>query len=223
MPRTRHPLGLPRSPPASLPPESRRFFARLRAFDLECPACGEVAKVGYKSPWNFSTRTSRFKCEYCQKVFTMGILAWSSAHSTHVKRPPDHIPTVEQAIALRRLVGGWWMETARHHKDPANLVMKAGCNCVGVPGGSSEKDPCPVHPGFPEWTKDLTGEEVIYGPTRGKKEKPAWQVRREREAREKGEGPYAVPKNPVPENFRKDLDPSTVPDDDPDPDPDPTS
>ena len=111
-----------------------RFFARLIAFDLECPRCGKVFQIrrlnkhklaGYAldpdpqsnreilhHTWN--PTTARFTCtgkDGCQKQFILGMLAWEpgkGARGTAI--PLDQVPTYRQVGELRAEGQGHWMD-----------------------------------------------------------------------------------------------------------------
>lgn len=149
-------------------PEQRRFFARLRSFDLECPFCTAVHLIGLKNSKVWSARTCRFKCTKCKHVFTLGIVAWptGAGPTGGNARPPDAVPTPEQAIELRQAVGGWWLPTSRHYRDPANLNFKTGCTCTGLGYSDRSQEECRVHSKtpFPQtsgWAESKKKQDAI--------------------------------------------------------------
>lgn len=109
-----------------------RFFARLIAFDLECPRCGKVFRVrrlnkhklsaraldegkdsirAIKHTWN--PTTARFVCtgkDGCAKEFTLGLLAWDPSRGARAQAlPTDQVPTHRQLAELRAEGQGHWM------------------------------------------------------------------------------------------------------------------
>jgi predicted RNA-binding Zn-ribbon protein involved in translation (DUF1610 family) len=94
---------------------SQRFFARLLAFDLECPHCGEVAQVrqqlrGRRSAWE--PQTARYVCPGCQYVYILGIVAWPTQRGgarQGAATPADQVPSPRQLGSLRKEGGGWWL------------------------------------------------------------------------------------------------------------------
>lgn len=102
-----------------------RFFARLIAFDLECPRCGKVFRVRRlnrtkladmaldegRHTWNPST--ARFACtgkDGCQKVYVLGMLAWDPSRGQRAQATPrDQVPTFRQAAEMRAEGQGQYM------------------------------------------------------------------------------------------------------------------
>ena len=93
----------------SAPEPLYRFFARLVAFDLQCPGCGEVYSIGrrrgrseqlgrkLKPLWD--SRFSLFICQTCNRRYTLGIIAHPAGRKRDL--PPDQAPTAIQAEELR--------------------------------------------------------------------------------------------------------------------------
>lgn len=102
-----------------------RFFARLIAFDLECPRCGKVFRVRRLNRHKLATvtldegahtwnpTTARFACtgkDGCQKVFVLGMLAWEPPLGQGATAiPTDQVPTYRQLAELRQDGQGQWM------------------------------------------------------------------------------------------------------------------
>lgn len=103
------------------------FFARLKSFDLACPRCGAVFIVrsgkgqDNRGHYGWDPRTSTWKCYNCQGTFTLGIVAWSGTRRRRL--PPDCIPTLEQAKALRVLLASLQIIRGRKPKDSVNLRL----------------------------------------------------------------------------------------------------
>lgn len=120
---------------------NRKFFARLVAFDLECPRCASVFRVRSAHKTRvWSARTSTFKCEECKLTLQLGMVAWPTRWQKRDK-PPDQIPTPEQALKIRQIVGGWWAPHARKHREPANILHRKACTCLDEPSAVW----CPAH------------------------------------------------------------------------------
>jgi len=101
-----------------------RFFARLIAFDLECPRCGKVYRIVRKSNRRLSAQalegghtwnptTARFVCtgkDGCHATYVLGILAWNPSVGAKAEATPeDQVPTYQQLAALRAEGQGHWM------------------------------------------------------------------------------------------------------------------
>lgn len=126
-----------------------RFFARLIAFDLECPRCGKVFRVrrlnrhklaartleegtintghrGVKHTWN--PTTARFLCtgkDGCQKEFVLGVLAWDVPRGAKAGAlPMDQVPTVRQLAEMRTDGQGHWMpHESKGRMSNSNLAI----------------------------------------------------------------------------------------------------
>jgi hypothetical protein len=123
--------------------QRRHTFARVTAFDLQCPHCGTVDSVGpSRRPWKthgtFNPVTSKWRCPSCRRILVIGVAAWRPQRTGNrqrgVARPADTIPTPVQLVELRGLV----RPETRRRGDPVNLI----CNCLD----RDDVDPaCPFH------------------------------------------------------------------------------
>lgn len=117
-----------------------RFFARLIAFDLECPRCGKVFSVRRLNRHKMATvsldeaahtwnpTTARFACvgkDGCQKQYVLGMLAWDppkGARAAHI--PMDQVPTYRQLADLRADGQGQWMpHQSAGRMDSSNIAI----------------------------------------------------------------------------------------------------
>ena len=119
-----------------------RFFARLIAFDLECPRCGKVFRIRRMNrnklsavaldaevhTWN--PTTARFACrgkDGCQKQYVLGLLAWDppkGSQAGHI--PMDQVPTHRQLAEMREDGAGQWMPNQLTGRvDTSNLAVTA--------------------------------------------------------------------------------------------------
>jgi hypothetical protein len=148
-----------------------RFFARLRTFDLECPACGTVYVIStYQAKRNMrgrkaatrSTRSldpaarqtttgrtwsdvlQRFECAACGGTFALGIVAWPVRQGSRLQPAEDTLPTPKQARAIREQAGGWKLTTKSGADDPRNVRVSQPCSCQ--PDHRGIVDPgCAIH------------------------------------------------------------------------------
>lgn len=93
-------------------PKGNRFFARVRAADLACPACGQVILFGPgRKGGAYDLRTARLTCPnmHCQKVYITGLILYPAKKGQHFM-PKDQIPTARQAAEMRAEIGGIWAE-----------------------------------------------------------------------------------------------------------------
>lgn len=136
--------------------DSDPFFARIRALDLECPACGTVAvcQGGPRSPYN--RRTALFTCPSCHTIFALGVLAYRIPPGPRpTLPPPDWTPTPRQAAALRKAITGHEVRSPRRlpARSHRNIVLRPGCRCTLPPADNPESPISPsvliVHPGCP--------------------------------------------------------------------------
>lgn len=102
-----------------------RHFARLHAFDLECPHCGAIYQIrrGSQSERssNWDPWTARFTCtnKGCGRKYVLGILTWPIGQGgVGAARavPEDQVPSPRQLAQLRKEGGGWWMADADAQK-----------------------------------------------------------------------------------------------------------
>lgn len=83
-------------------PPGDRFFARMISFEIACPKCDRVHRVTRETNRRvWDPRTCRFECMGCFISLRIGVIAYPSA-SGRWKMPSDTVPTVRQALALRR-------------------------------------------------------------------------------------------------------------------------
>lgn len=114
-----------------------RFFGRILSFDCECPGCGAVYMIrsmgGKTSRRNaaYDPLTGIFRCPdtRCRaRIYTVGLVFWHrhtlGGRPATIYRPPgDQVPTVEQALALRREAGGFMLKrTFAAGEDESNLT-----------------------------------------------------------------------------------------------------
>ena len=117
-----------------------RFFARLIAFDLECPTCGKVFSVRRLNKHKMSAvgldeaqhtwnpTTARFTCvgkDGCQKQYVLGMLAWDPPRGARAGAlPMDQVPTHRQLAELREEAAGQWMpHQPTGRMDTSNLAI----------------------------------------------------------------------------------------------------
>lgn len=100
---------------------ARRFFARVQAFDLECPACGRVEQVrpstGGKpgKAQTYDPGRARWRCRGCQRVYVIGLIAWTAGKAAPIP-PADQVPGPRELAQMREEGWGWWIPTL---PDPA--------------------------------------------------------------------------------------------------------
>lgn len=116
-----------------------RFFARLIAFDLECPRCGKVFRVRRLNRTKLATvaldeaqhtwnpTTARFTCtgkDGCQKQYVLGMLAWDAPKGGRGAIPFDQVPTHRQLSDLRADGQGHWMPNQTPGRmDSSNIAI----------------------------------------------------------------------------------------------------
>jgi len=117
------------APLATLVVRASRFFARPRAFDIECPLCGTVFLVGlhrkHRKYWD--PKTSKFTCMYCERTWIVGIALWSMKRgiAAPVTKPGDQIPHERQLAQLRALLPSFWlMSPLGRRPRTSNLVIE---------------------------------------------------------------------------------------------------
>ena len=132
--------------------QTDRFFARIKAFDISCPACGEVYTIGRgsRSRKCWRPRESRFQCRKCGLTFVLGILAWPVSSGV---KPSDHQPNRRESLALRQLGGGFWMNRKINENQnyDANVALRTGCTCRTDGSAGSARfidEKCPIHGGI---------------------------------------------------------------------------
>jgi hypothetical protein len=123
--------------------ESVRFFARLAAFDCECPYCGRLIQVGRGKPDNkrYDRLTSVVTCadragdethatvRGCGRKFLLGIVAWPLRSGPTPERPgqpdsrpPDQVPTPHQLAEIRQYARGIWAKRVKGKGEPTNIL-----------------------------------------------------------------------------------------------------
>lgn len=91
-------------------PKGDKFFARVRAADLSCPACGQIILFGPgRKGGPYDQKTARLTCPACNKTYIVGLLLYPAKKGKHYL-PGDQIPTQRQALAIREQIGGMWVE-----------------------------------------------------------------------------------------------------------------
>lgn len=131
--------------------ESIRFFARLSAFDCECPYCGRLLMVGRGKPDNkrYNRVTSIVTCadragdethevvRGCGRKFLLGIIAWPLKSGPTPERPgpldprpPDQVPSPRQLAEIRQYARGIWTKKPKNKGDRTNILEPI----TGVPG-----------------------------------------------------------------------------------------
>lgn len=140
-----------------------RFFARVVAFELACPRCGDVARVTEHSrdaKSIYDRRKSIFKCRGCSLHLAIGIVAWPM-RSGPTGVPEDNVPTYREAMRLREFIGplmglvpdefrrdpdGTVVDQRHGAREPVNIVIKGECRCRRMePRGKIIHPDCPVH------------------------------------------------------------------------------
>ena len=89
----------------------------------------------------FNPITGRLRCPYCTMIMALGLLAYPvrSRGRKGPVRPADQKPTWRELLAMRALVGGFYLPEAKLPGDHLNLYVEDECRC----GHSSI--PCPIH------------------------------------------------------------------------------
>ena len=95
----------------TLPILSGRFFARLRAFEIACPQCGELysserrhkhwRKLVKRRHLQFDPVTQVWRCPSCDLKLTLGIIAWRG-HGKQLP-PEDIVPTLDESKRMREM------------------------------------------------------------------------------------------------------------------------
>lgn len=131
------------------PPQTDRLFARIRAFDLECPNCADVFVIDKTTPAAiFTRRHGRFTCPRCRMVYAVGVILYPVTRSAGPQiPPPDWTPTPRQALALRQGITGHLAapDNRKGWKDPHNVVIHEKCTCLLVGRALVTHPTCPVH------------------------------------------------------------------------------
>lgn len=152
-------------------PPADRFFARLDAFECECPSCGKLifsslhkrklsvqlqqvahlrqrardspkAKRVWQAVWN--PYSQRLACPWCGRSFVAGLVLYPiRPHAPRpLDAPPDTIiPSLREYISQRRQAGGWYTRQLHRIGQDVNLGLTAPCSCPEH-GWSVT---CPVH------------------------------------------------------------------------------
>jgi len=113
----------------------RRFFGRIRAFDLACPRCDQVYQVGQgsrtKRAWD--KQTGRFRCVCgCGLRMNLGILGWNVSLGPGFT-PADAIPlNPYQALQLRELTRAVFVGKKLPYRGDQNRVIDAECSCIRI-------------------------------------------------------------------------------------------
>lgn len=138
-----------------------RFFAHIRALDLECPRCGYVYtfsqtynRHGISAAWD--SQTNRFRCHACYLAMGLGVLGWPLAPGGKLLRAEDAVPTVHQARELKVLQAAMRRQAQGYELDPTdltipritgraprNIVLTDECSCD--PAAPYAHPSCPVH------------------------------------------------------------------------------
>lgn len=147
-------------------PPADRFFARVLAVDLECPACGAILslrswrlsegpnpsprRLQKDAAWN--PLTGRLQCTKCQAIFASGFLVYPVANerggTTGDHIPEDHRPTELQRKALqalgrtRRRSEGWALGDRKRRGESTNIAITEPCTC---PADGAWALDCPIH------------------------------------------------------------------------------
>lgn len=133
-----------------MPPiQTDRLFARIRAFDVECPNCADVFVIDKGTPATvFTRRHGRFTCPRCRMVYAVGVILYPVTRAAGPQQPPpDWTPTPRQALALRQGITGHLAAptTRLGWKDPHNVVLAEKCTCLLVGRALVTHPTCPVH------------------------------------------------------------------------------
>lgn len=127
----------------NLPILSGRFFARLRAFELACPQCGDIysserrhtyyRKIVKRRHLQFDPVTQVWKCPSCDLKLTLGIIAWRG-HGTQLP-PEDTVPTLDESKRMREKLGG--------HQDerPLEAMIGSAPNAIVSANYHTKRDP----------------------------------------------------------------------------------
>ncbi len=152
------------------PPPGDRFFARLLAVLLECPACGfldsfqwrklslrEVNRRRRKAVHTKGTRKTErqldrhgwdaargtWRCPQCARAFVLGLLAWPAPPRGEATRPRDQVPTERELTQLRaqRLEGLWLPDAMRQvGRRHEHSNITAACTCKRGTAYTNQRD-----------------------------------------------------------------------------------
>ena len=116
--------------------EGERIFARVRAFDVSCPRCGRIERVGvkgvtWKGAWN--PRNCRWRCKGCGKVYYVGLILWDPAKGGHQRPPDDTTPNEREAAILRSRLNVWGREKRSSRQFHSLLGPRVNRVAVGDP------------------------------------------------------------------------------------------
>lgn len=108
-----------------------RFFARLRAFELACPRCGELFISGGKLKrerklknyrhLDYNQLTQAWRCPSCGLKLTLGIVAWRAQGQQLPSS--DTGPSLDESKKLRELLQVPTPEALRGPGRPRKLIM----------------------------------------------------------------------------------------------------
>lgn len=99
-------------------PKLPRTFARVRSFDLACPACGTLSVVvaratrtqrhrrthGQEKAEEWDPNTGIWKCRGCLGTYSVGLVLWRAAGHGARQAPGDRVPTPAESLGLRAIV-----------------------------------------------------------------------------------------------------------------------
>lgn len=153
-------------------PSADRFFARLDAFECECPSCGRLifcslnkhslgvqlqnlahlrrdaqhmpkARRIWELVWN--PHSQRLACPWCGRSYIAGLMLYPVR--PHAQRPldapPDTVPGPRELAQLRRKAGGWHARALHQTGQHVNQAVTSPCSCGAAAEGWSVT--CPVH------------------------------------------------------------------------------
>lgn len=171
---------MPRIP--ELPRDSRRLFARVERFVVECPGCGTINRAafqtigaarrkitGRKKPDRhrqieiYNPITQRFRCWECRRTFVVGLLLYRPAMGHRPAQPYDTTPTWAQLHELRQHSASVYLQGQRiAGSESVNILVEQACSCVQGEGdgGKAVDSRCPVH-GWEEQLTEAAGQSRL--------------------------------------------------------------